>query len=86
MKTDGDDMVTKPEPSLCDFCQNAGKIQGGSVGIGTVSGEYKNYLQRYCSEKHISIHMSAYNQCDKFKQFSNKARLNLASSPINKEK
>jgi len=59
-------MITKPEPSLCDSCQNAGNISGGYAGIGTVSGEYKECPQRYCSEFHIAIHFDGRQECEKY--------------------
>jgi len=54
----------KPEPSLCDSCKMAHNVDGGSVGIGTVSGEYKSYRQRYCAKKNIAIHTKGFEECE----------------------
>jgi len=60
-------MKTKPDPSLCDTCQNASAVKGGYAS----SGEY-DCPQRYCSEFHIAIHFSGRDECDKYKEITMK--------------
>lgn len=63
------------KPSLCDRCLFAYNIRGGSVGIhNTVTGEYKEYPQRYCSNENLPkeqstcIHFAGYQECIGFKE------------------
>lgn len=49
----------KPDPSLCDSCQYAYIIEGGSVSWGD-----KTYQQRYCGKLHIAIHGSGKQTCE----------------------
>ena len=57
-------IITKPEPSLCDTCQNAGHVGGGYVCMSAGDTIY-DCPQRYCSEFHIAIHFDGKQECDK---------------------
>ena len=50
---------TAPEPSLCDTCQHAYNLPGGSVCVGGVS-----YDQRYCDKLTIAIHTGGKQACE----------------------
>jgi len=59
-------IITKPKPSLCDTCQNAGNVGGGYVSIGYGDVLY-DCPQRYCSIFHTAIHFDGEQECDKYK-------------------
>ena len=48
-----------PAPSLCDACQHAYNMPGGSVCVGGVS-----YEQRYCGKLTIAIHTDGKQACE----------------------
>ena len=54
---------TPPDPSLCDTCQHAYKVAGGSVGANLGDG-YRSYDQRYCHKLTLAIHMGGKQECE----------------------
>jgi hypothetical protein len=50
---------TAPVPSLCDTCQHAYKVPGGTVSVGGAC-----YDQRYCGKLTIAIHTDGKQECE----------------------
>lgn len=50
---------SEPAPSLCDNCQHAYNLEGGSVSYGS-----KTYAQRYCDKLTIAIHGDGKQVCE----------------------
>ena len=59
-----------PAPSLCDSCQHAHFVAGGSVGVGMTTGGYLEFRQRYCDAPEVVstgtgvIHTSGRQSCE----------------------
>jgi hypothetical protein len=49
---------TAPAPSLCDSCQHAYGLEGGTVSVGGAT-----YPQRYCAVRRLALHLGGFNEC-----------------------
>lgn len=56
-----DDSFDAPAPSLCDYCQHAGIMEGGVAAFGG-----KQFRQRYCNKLPHALHGMGLEECDSY--------------------